>query len=236
MSTRQLRSQTLAEKRHHRSGTTYGALDRPVKRQRKPEPVHYQCHTCDERKLENQFPDYNPSSECEHEIHTCTDCLRIWVNVQIRSRLLTAIGDDNTFGIRCPECPAVMRNVNVQMATDPRMRLQFEEIVRRHIANNTPGWFWCLYPDCNAGKVHDSTEQTNICICHRCGAYACAPCNRPFHQGETCSAYQARIKDRIEEEDRSLQTIRSRTRKCPRCKVNIEKNGGCSSMFCKQDS
>lgn len=75
--------------------------------------------------------------------------------------------------------------------------------------------------------------QPDICACNACGAKACVPCDRPWHEGETCEAYRARIKGRAREEDATLQVIRTRTRECPECKRSIEKNGGCPHMMCE---
>lgn len=70
--------------------------------------------------------------------------------------------------------------------------------------------------------------------CYTCSARACARCDRPMHDSETCAAYQARIKDRLEEEDKALKAVRKLSRKCPGCSKSIEKNGGCSNMVCSQ--
>ena len=129
---------------------------------------------------------------------------------------------------------------------------------RKHIGETTPGWRWCMNPECRAGRVHEpkvmeaepkkakkrsgfffgkveaeAVIDPDICECQECGAKACVPCDRPFHDGETCAAYQSRIKDRIEEEDRALQAIRKITKQCPGCKQSIQKNGGCPGMRCR---
>lgn len=77
----------------------------------------------------------------------------------------------------------------------------------------------------------DILPQPDICVCSACGARACVPCDRPWHEGETCEAYRARIKGRAGEEDATLEVIRARTRECPECKRSMEKNGGCPHML-----
>jgi len=78
-------------------------------------------------------------------------------------------------------------------------------------------------------------EEPNplLCECHSCGAKACVVCDRPWHEGETCEDYQARIKDRVDEEDQSLSVIQKVAKACPSCKKLIEKDGGCSYMICE---
>jgi hypothetical protein len=75
---------------------------------------------------------------------------------------------------------------------------------------------------------------SDICTCKDCGTQACVPCDRPWHEHETCHEYQARIKDRLEEEDKSLAVIQRQTKQCPNCSKKIEKNGGCRHMHCTQ--
>lgn len=56
----------------------------PARKKRKTVDVpKYLCLTCDTERISKQFPDYNPSAECEHLIHTCKGCLKSWVEVQV---------------------------------------------------------------------------------------------------------------------------------------------------------
>ena len=131
---------------------------------------------------------------------------------------------------------------------------------RKHIGDTTPGWRWCLSPSCRAGQVHvkkvkeapkqkrkrrggvsqmpepESIEEPDIFICHECGAKACVICDRPWHDGESCADYQARVKDRLDEEDKSIKEMQKVTKHCPGCFKKIQKNGGCPSMHCSQCS
>ena len=133
-------------------------------------------------------------------------------------------------------------------------RTRFEEAERKHIADNTPGWRWCMNPKCRAGQVHElkvaspklgkkkgrakkveseATPDLIICTCYECGAKACVSCDRPWHEGETCAEYQVRVKDRLDEEDQALEAIRKMTKPCPGCRKQIQKNGGCPMMYCE---
>lgn len=55
----------------------------PFKKARTAATPKYLCLTCDTERTSRQFPDYNPSAECEHLIHTCKGCLKSWVEVQV---------------------------------------------------------------------------------------------------------------------------------------------------------
>lgn len=71
----------------------------------------------------------------------------------------------------------------------------------------------------------------------------CAQCNRQHEEGQPCPA-PALVQNnnapldaaalRVQEEERqNLEWIRQNTRPCPRCHVNIQKNGGCNHMTCR---
>ena len=212
-----------------------------AKRKKRAPKNRYDCATCGMNRLAKFFPDYNPSTECDdyHRINTCKACLQKHVTYCINNAQTTTTADeDEALGIACPECDTVMRPVNIEIATSRTMYAKFEKLERRHKARTTEGWRWCLAPNCNAGQVHDSssnTDKEDICTCHECGARACVPCDRPYHEGESCEAYQSRVKDRVEEEDKSLEAVNRLTKPCPNpnCKARIQTRGGCASVKCK---
>ena len=214
---------------------------------RKKKVARYHCLTCGETKHERHFADFNPSAECEHLINTCKSCLERYVDTQIEDTNVRIGGDDNkTFGIRCPECPAIMKADDIETAASENMFARFKKLERIHIGNNTLGWRWCQSPSCDEGQVHGETPDedesktakeepntTNICKCRKCGALSCVPCDRPYHRGESCKAYQLRIKGHVDEEDEALRVIGNITQPCPECGVRILKDGGCDDMECK---
>jgi ariadne-1 len=82
----------------------------PPTKRRKPQPQRYECHTCLSSRISSQFPDSNPTSECEHLINTCKRCLKAWVESQIE----TTGGWAFTPHILCPECEGRMGRGNVE--------------------------------------------------------------------------------------------------------------------------
>ncbi|KAK1082499.1 hypothetical protein LTR48_006935 [Friedmanniomyces endolithicus] len=48
-----------------------------------------------------------------------------------------------------------MKNVNVEIAATKRVYQRFEEVEPKHIGETTPGWRWCMNPECRAGRVHE---------------------------------------------------------------------------------
>ena len=213
----------------------------------------YDCTTCGRTLTASSFPKYLPTDDCRHLINTCRSCLKQWLAVQVENTTYDSIS--------CPECPEIMQNSDMKLhaATDTYKR--FDDLDRRGIADKTPGWRWCLSTRCRAGQVHHAPIQPhhsindlgplretavrvkksddfvpvpNLCTCHKCGAKACANCDRPWHEGETCDEFQKRLKAQnvANEEAASQKTIQQASKPCPGCKANIQRNGGCDAMRC----
>jgi hypothetical protein len=226
MSTRQLRSQLKDPKTGEKRKLDFGELGEggpPRQRPKRPQ-VLYHCLSCLVDMPSRSFHDYNPSPDCEHLINTCKECLSGWVDTQIDQNLAVMDKKDNTvFGIKCPECSASMQSLNVRAVASRKMYELFVKQQRNHLAETTPGWFWCQNRECSEGATLKDKTVTDSCV----------PCQRSAHPGESCDKYKARLQGRVDEEDKSLVTIRRASKPCPGCGIRIEKNGGCDHMGCE---
>ena len=84
------------------------------------------------------------------------------------------------------------------------------------------------------GDDSSSVNNLNIFTCHSCGASACVPCDRPYHDGESCAQYRKRRKRQDEtEEVASQKLIEKECKKCPKCEKNIQRSMGCDYMTCE---
>lgn len=82
----------------------------------------YRCVTCDTRRGSKQFPDSNPTSTCDHLIHTCTSCLKKWVHAQIEECIFDeGGGDGDALGVKCPDCDEVMIGSEVELVVSKRI-------------------------------------------------------------------------------------------------------------------
>lgn len=208
------------------------------------QPKRAECSTCSRKLAASSFPKI--TAQCKHAASTCKACVKNWLAISLNS---------NTFDkVACPECPERMQNEDMKKHAAKDVYERYDELERKDIAEKIPGWRWCLKPDCRAGKVHEpllpkaeapkkkrgvkKTEEeeddgVDICVCGECGAKACVPCDKPYHEGRTCEQYQ---KQAQKEEQATLKTIKKQCKACPGCQKNIEKNGGCDSVYCKSFS
>jgi hypothetical protein len=103
--------------------------------------------------------------------------------------------------------------------------------VRAGLAED-PNFHWCIGPECESGQIHDGSGG-DIFSCAACGYKSCSRCERPWHHGETCEQYTARLVAVDGNEAASTAFILSNTKECPGCKSRIQKDGGCDHMTCK---
>ena len=98
--------------------------------------------------------------------------------------------------------------------------------LKRYIAMNLNVVHNCTTPDCD--MVYFVTAEGKRFVCSQCGANICTCCHAGWHEGyDTCLAYR---KDDVELE----KWLSQNTKKCPKCNVPIEKNGGCRRVACTQ--
>lgn len=81
----------------------------PATKRRKTQLVRFHCQSCMTDRVASQFPEYNPTEQCEHLINTCTQCLKKWVEAQIDTKVFDP-------RIQCPECEEKMDSGDVRMA------------------------------------------------------------------------------------------------------------------------
>jgi hypothetical protein len=140
--------------------------------------------------------------------------------------------DDATFGIRCPQCPAIMRNINVKAATSKAVHEVFEQQEQKYLRSKDPDWRWCLVVGCDIGQLHGA-DSGNVCTCHKCVMRACIAYEKPYHDGEVCEAYRLRTRNQLDEEQEAMGVIKRTTKDCPHCGVAAEKDGGCPNVDCE---
>ena len=80
---------------------------------------------------------------------------------------------------------------------------------------------WCPNTDCE--REIEKKGKKNRLQCTYCQQEACFKCQRPWHAGG-CNNEQRGLYQ--------LFVAAKDCRRCPKCRVTIEKNGGCREMVC----
>ena len=97
-------------------------------------------------------------------------------------------------------------------------RLQRLRLSRK--IDQNPNAIWCPNIQCEKDVVKTGTDHKIECT--HCGTFACFKCQKSWHEGTPCkNTQQAAF---------TCFALTRDVRKCPQCKVRIEKNEGCSHM------
>ena len=79
---------------------------------------------------------------------------------------------------------------------------------------------------------HEKYQRGKQTVCSQCGANSCTCHQGNSHKGyDTSSAYHSRTQRYTSVDDR-MSTNRGNHKKCPKCGVTIEENGGCRKVTC----
>lgn len=181
------------------------------------------CLICCEEKSTETF-----SLECGHEY--CISCYRHYIEDKLYSGNI----------INCMGCSLVLKNDDIDKimgypSSNKLMLSSIKSFVSKHHRN----YKWCPFADCNCiihlkdtsslseySRLHYSpfVQCTNL---HK----FCFTCGFEIHAPADCIITNAWVKKaRIESEN--LNWVLSHTKECPKCSVNIEKDGGCNHMIC----
>ena len=173
------------------------------------------------------------SSECRHaQRQICAQC--------VQQHTYHAFADDPRAAIRCPEngCQALFDFDSVQRilsSSNPNISgcksamLKRENQLTMDSIDQMPNFVWCAY-GCEWGSIID---EGDILLCKHCHKKTCKHHRTQWHAGMTCGEYDQKLKLN-QQEDHNQAWLKKNTKKCPKCKTNIEKNDGCEHMTCIQ--
>ncbi|KAF9558349.1 hypothetical protein CPC08DRAFT_819377 [Agrocybe pediades] len=155
--------------------------------------------------------------------HTyCSGCLKLF---------LTSAADGKKFPITCI---ANDSSCNVPLSIPfikrflPMHAFQglVEAVFLLYLDQHAQEFKYCTTPDCK--QIYRHTTDAAILKCPSCFSTICAACDREAHEGISCEEREQR---ELHAQDKALAD--QGYKKCPACKVWIEKTAGCNHMSCK---
>ncbi|QLL33843.1 hypothetical protein HG536_0F01680 [Torulaspora globosa] len=199
-------------------GSGAGGNVRGIKRKAK-----FECFICCEDKPTETF-----ALECGHEY--CIECYRRYISDRLNQGKV----------ITCMDCPLALKNEDIDavMGTASSARLMNSSI-KSFIQKHNRNYKWCPYADCKCIiHLNDTTYLQECTRLHRSWFVTCKlshsfcfGCGYEIHAPADCNVANAWVK-KARKESENLNWVLSHTKECPKCSVNIEKNGGCNHMVC----
>ncbi|KAF2468036.1 uncharacterized protein BDR25DRAFT_193969, partial [Lindgomyces ingoldianus] len=193
------------------------------------------CEVCKEILETSSFPTRKTTTRCQHGPHTCKDCMQKWISECVENK--------GWAKCVCPECGEGMGWEDVRSFSSVEGFKRYATLALRDTLSKIEGFHWCMNPNgCPSGQIQPPDNAVFTCV--SCAHVYCVnhP-TTPYHAGETCSQFEARISVssstsqsptllRRTEEKVGERTVREIGKRCPNsiCGYWIEKVEGCDHM------
>lgn len=153
------------------------------------------CVSCADDLPAEQFSDIPLTQSCQHPSSACKDCVKKWID--------TRLGDGSWEEIKCLECNELMQYADVQRHADPKIFQRYDLLAARSWLNKEENFTWCRNQDCGSGQVHEGGKNMPLFRCIACKAMFCIVHEVPWHEGETCYAFDRRMngEEPVEEDE-----------------------------------
>ncbi|KAF2656747.1 hypothetical protein K491DRAFT_368676 [Lophiostoma macrostomum CBS 122681] len=186
-----------------------------------------ECKICASWRLEKYFKEPKDVKLCDHLRDTCKLCVEKMIKAQITDRAL----QDAVLACPFPNCTFVLNFKMVKDIVSAGVFENWDKALVKHYLGASKDFVACLDPECghhfSVDLFRTECNRKKKIDCPYCSFNMCIKCSRPWHTGQGCSGAQA-------EEKASEKTIQKMgAKKCPSCGLNIQKDGGCDHIKCK---
>eukprot|EP01130_Rhizamoeba_saxonica_P016552 TRINITY_DN766_c0_g1_i1.p1 TRINITY_DN766_c0_g1~~TRINITY_DN766_c0_g1_i1.p1 ORF type:complete len:525 (-),score=105.98 TRINITY_DN766_c0_g1_i1:207-1757(-) len=158
---------------------------------------------------------------CDHQF--CIDCNRRWIGAHF---------NNYSFVIDCPDrwCKRELHVNEIYriLGDDEEMKMLFNEKTLERYLQIEVNFVRC--PECGVGGLRNPAEKT--ATCWKCDTKFCGDCQRKVHEGWSCAEYLL-LDGQDSDEALAYMWKTKYAKPCPKCRVDIEKYGGCSHVKCR---
>ncbi|SCV00192.1 LANO_0F05666g1_1 [Lachancea nothofagi CBS 11611] len=182
------------------------------------------CNICCESNKQRTF-----RLECGHEY--CIECYKHYIKDKLLEGKI----------ISCMSCSLALKNPDIDAivgdnSSQTLMRSSIKGFIHKH--NNH--YKWCPFVDCNcviqvtnisALSEFPRFHLSPFVVCNNHHRF-CFKCGLESHAPGDCQVAEVWVK-MAQLESANLNWVLKNTKECPKCGVNIEKNGGCNHMTCQ---
>ena len=180
--------------------------------------INDNCLICEEKLTEEEKKDN--LLKCNHIF--CNDCYFEYLKEKVNSNQIDII--------KCPQkdCQIILKNNFIQkkLFNDTNLLEKYVILEKRRQLMLDPDIQLCPYPDCEsyAKKV----KNNNYVCCVEKKHKFCFNCLKEWHGKKKCD-------DSVDESFKKWRDS-YKVKRCPKCKIFIEKNEGCNHITCKNCS
>jgi len=157
----------------------------------------------------------------------CATCLTQWLILKIPEHQYSIENQVTCILSECKQ-PCSLQAIYQRMPLPYQQKL--DKTLLQVYLTKEPDIRKCPNQNCNYAGIITTTQSC-------ASPLECGLCGTTWRDKQHYTRYENflewwRTKPTKTEEDSSQQWIRNKSKKCPSCRVNIEKNGGCDHMTC----
>jgi ariadne-1 len=164
---------------------------------------------------------------CGHRY--CKDCYKGFLEATIK---------DGARSIYChcpaPDCEVIVHEDAFRTLVSEEQFARYLLFLKRSFVDDNPTVKWCPFPGCTSAVRVERTGRQQPVACVTCGnsfCFVCCDADKGDHNPVTCESLDAWIA-KGEDESENVKWMIANTKKCPKCRSPIEKDGGCMHMTC----
>ncbi|KAG1660185.1 putative E3 ubiquitin-protein ligase [Nymphon striatum] len=112
---------------------------------------------------------------------------------------------------------------------------QFRQFLYLRDIESDPTRSWCPTPDCET-VCNVPQKAFDPVICPTCDAVFCSFCSEKWHPNLSCKELETllMLDNDTEKNDSSTQIKDAKIKRCPNCRIPIERLEGCAQMMCNR--
>uniref|UniRef100_A0A8C5WHU7 E3 ubiquitin-protein ligase RNF14 n=2 Tax=Leptobrachium leishanense TaxID=445787 RepID=A0A8C5WHU7_9ANUR len=196
----------------------------------------YMCKICFSEKL---------GSECMY----FKVCHHVYCNICIKDYFVIKIKDGQVHSLNCPEpkCSSKATPAQVKELVGEELFSRYDCLLLQFRLDLMPDVVYCPRLSCRTPVVQEPSY--NMGICQSCCYAFCTHCQKTYHGISKCKLTAKKLstqrnedradentyekyKEYLKNEMETQEWLKTNTKHCPYCGVNIQKIDGCNKMQC----
>ncbi|KIL59702.1 hypothetical protein M378DRAFT_997146 [Amanita muscaria Koide BX008] len=159
----------------------------------------------------------------------CTACLRHFLSSAVERKTfpLACSGDEDR--CKAPIAIPIIQRYLLQQQFDRLV----EMAVTTYIEKQPTKFRYCTTPDCPQVYRYEGGGMTTVLTCPSCFATVCTGCHKEAHEGMTCREREIMTNPKEQERLNEEWALAAGAKRCPSCRVWIQKTEGCNHMTCQ---
>lgn len=136
-----------------------------------------------------------------------------------------------------PKCSSVVHEDAFKRMLSAERFAKFSKYVLRSFVDDNKTVKWCPSPDCTHCIRCERIGRSEAVVC-ACGfrfCFSCADYDVGDHMPASCDQVEE-WRQKASDESENVNWMIANTKKCPKCRSPIEKNGGCMHMTCRKNA